>query len=223
MSRLSKRLYQRSLPLFLTAIITAIFIVQYIILPQSSLDFVKTELTNWGILIATCAMFVSVIILLLMHFHKVTRGIKAKERLTVLYSGTAIVSFFTYMILGSLWPGGVNSSTYTSIYVNTIAPIAIAMNALQLFYTTRAAYRAFRAYTLEAFVMFISAVLWLLRGMPVGAVLWSWLLPIADWITTAPSAAGTRGGTIAAAIGGLILAIRALIGKEPGLIEAEVT
>ena len=45
---------------------------------------------------------------------------------------------------------------------------------------------------------------------------------IGDWIMKVPYTASNRGAMIAAGIGVVVLAIRALVGREPGLIEMEM-
>jgi hypothetical protein len=49
------------------------------------------------------------------------------------------------------------------------------------------------------------------------------LLVIAEWIKATPNTAAQRAALLAAAVGGIVLGIRALVMRETGLIEAEVT
>jgi hypothetical protein len=61
-----------------------------------------------------------------------------------------------------------------------------------------------------------------LREMASVVVFFPQIEAIGDWIMKTPYMASNRGVMIAAGIGIVILAVRALVGKEPGLIEMEV-
>ena len=46
--------------------------------------------------------------------------------------------------------------------------------------------------------------------------------PVGLWIAQVPHAAAHRAGLIGAAVGAIIVGIRALVWKEPGLMEVEI-
>jgi hypothetical protein len=49
------------------------------------------------------------------------------------------------------------------------------------------------------------------------------IFTIGDWARTVPYAAVQQAASAAAGVGGILLGVRAHIGKEPGLVEMEIT
>jgi len=74
--------------------------------------------------------------------------------------------------------------------------------------------RSFRFRTLESAALVVVAMLAMLRGAPIGDVIWTGITPISDWIASYPGAAVYRTLDITMGIGAIALAIRILIGIE---------
>jgi len=81
-----------------------------------------------------------------------------------------------------------------------------------------AAYRAFRARTLEAAILLVSGTIVMLANAPVGGSIWGGFTPLKDWIFDVPNMSTMRGITIGAALGALALGARTLMGKERGYL-----
>jgi hypothetical protein len=90
------------------------------------------------------------------------------------------------------------------------------MYSILVFYISSAAYRAFRIKTFEASVLLVSAVIMMLGRAPIGEAISGTIPKMADWILNYPNAAGMRGITIAATLGGVATALRIVLGIERG-------
>lgn len=102
------------------------------------------------------------------------------------------------------------------IFKGIYDPLQATMFSLLAFFMASAAYRAFRAKSLEATLLLVSAFLVMLGRVPIGAVVGDmlagmipflglegshWFKSIADFIMTVPNAAGQRAIMIGAALG----------------------
>jgi hypothetical protein len=92
-------------------------------------------------------------------------------------------------------------------------PIQSSMFALLAFYVASAAYRAFRARTLVATILLLTAVVIMLRLIPLGSV--SGLNQnVASWILTVPNMAAKRAIAMGIGLGGIATALKVVLGIE---------
>jgi hypothetical protein len=88
------------------------------------------------------------------------------------------------------------------------------MFAMLAFFIASAAYRAFRARTMEATILLAVAVVVMMGRIPVGQLLWSGLPGLTEWIMNHPNLAVQRGIIIGAALGAASMSIRVILGIE---------
>jgi nucleoside recognition membrane protein YjiH len=79
----------------------------------------------------------------------------------------------------------------------------------------------FKFTSIEASLLFIGFVLSVLRMTPLYVYLCPPLMPIGMWIATVPGTVTMRAAYLAMGISAVVLTARALVWKEPGLIEVE--
>ncbi len=108
------------------------------------------------------------------------------------------------------------AANYALIYNYILSPLSSGIWACLAFYVASASYRAFRARSLEATILLISAVVVMLGAAPIGAQIWSKFPKIQRWLLNVPNMTGQRGIVIGAAIGSFVTALRVLLGIERG-------
>ena len=113
--------------------------------------------------------------------------------------------------------GGGDNLIFQWIFNNIFSPLGATMFAMLGFFIVSAAYRVFRARSLDASILLLSGILVMLMNMPMGEFIWSYFPVIGTWVRGIPAMAGSRGISIALAVGGAAYSIRILIGYEkPG-------
>ena len=124
--------------------------------------------------------------------------------------------------------GGTGEKTgFEWMFKNIQVPMQATMFSLLAFYIASAAYRAFRARTLEATLMLVTAVLVMLARVPIGDFLWQHIMPdsvlqwkanlpedVAGWILNVPSMAARRGIILGISLGAIATSIKIILGIE---------
>jgi lipopolysaccharide export LptBFGC system permease protein LptF len=117
------------------------------------------------------------------------------------------------MILLGLFSGIEEGKQFMNLFWYIYTPIQSSMFALLAFYVASAAYRAFRARTLVATILLLTAVVIMLRLIPLGPV--SGLnQTVASWILTVPNMAAKRAIAMGIGLGGIATALKVVLGIE---------
>ena len=88
------------------------------------------------------------------------------------------------------------------------------MFSLLAFFVASAAYRAFRARSLEATILLGAAVIVMAGRVPLGEYLLPGIGQISDWIMNVPNTAAQRGILIGVSLGGIAISIKIIFGIE---------
>jgi len=206
----SKRQYQRSIPLFITSIIGVIAIVDYLfnlpVLPQ-----VEKSVSQWVLVISAFAATLGATSLVLFHLNHVRKRTVNQWY----YSILTIVGLLIYLAVGL--PYGPASTIFLNFYNAGAAPIEATMLGLGAFYGISAVYRAFRGRSTGAIILLLcGAIVWIYQA-PIGAVI-PGVTPSALWILNVWTTAGMRAVLIGVALGTIVLGMRTLLGLESGYI-----
>ena len=168
---------------------------------------ISSELTPWGVTIATVAVAIGTITLLKTHWDRARKRSKG-----YLYSIWTILLVLVTIAVGQV--SGLNSPAYKFIFDNWYGPLYSSVYCLIAAYSLSAAYRGFRIKNMAAVVLTIAFLLIMLNEAPIGGVIWSGFEPLATWINRVPLASGMRVVLIGGAIGLLALVIRIMTGRE---------
>ena len=232
---------KRELPLFITAI-TGIIIIINFAFPELTKGLTDT-LRDWTIMIASFAIILGILNLILVNLRKAVEPITHLE--DRIFSLVLILSLFITTIIGLIY--GIKSNVemdfnlkisneyfipliqlefirsdtnlFTGVIFNSIyTPLNSATFSLLAFFIASAAYRAFRAKNFEALILLLSASIVMLGRVPIGDYLLSIfgikISIISDYIISVLNAAAQRAILIAIGIGTIILSLKLLFGVE---------
>lgn len=218
---MSKRVYQRQIPLLLVSIITGIFIAEYFLV-NAPLTALKNELTTWGTIISLFILLFGNIVLLVSNIRRLGQRerVPAKEYFrSVVLIGTVV--FFSILAFAS-GPKLTSGPLYLLVWVNTYGIIGVGIGlGTHTFFTWHAIKRIITLRSFEVAIVLVTTIFSLFMYMTSAVAVAPWLGDFANWIKGIPNTAAQRAALLAAAVGGIVLGIRALVGKETGLIEAE--
>jgi hypothetical protein len=128
------------------------------------------------------------------------------------YNLILLAGLFAMIILGLIW-GIEEGKPFMKLFWYIYTPIQASMFALLAFYIASAAYRAFRARTLIATILLLTAVIIILRLIPLGFL----SLPMqaaSRWILTVPNMAAKRAIAMGVGLGGIATALKVVLGIE---------
>lgn len=207
---MSQFLKSREFLLGLIIVVQFFIYVPYFFDVPTPLRTVESNLLTMGIVIATFALLVGLYTITMRETMKISKRAKGWP----LSAWLLIVLWF--MIIVGIFMG--QTSPAFSFFTNGIVvPGDATIYALILFYMMSAGARAFRMRDLQSGLLIVTTVLVLLMQAPVT----SWLYPgfdtIGNWLVNNLGMAITRTFAIISALGGIVLAVRLLTGREMGI------
>ncbi|MBF0547213.1 MAG: hypothetical protein HQM08_22425 [Candidatus Riflebacteria bacterium] len=101
------------------------------------------------------------------------------------------------------------------IFQGILKPAGATMISLLAFFIASAAFRAFRIKSIEASILFISAIVVMIGNVPLGNTISGGLLPrLKDWILEVPGSGAQTAIIIGAAAGYIVAALKLIFGVE---------
>lgn len=198
---------KRKLPLAICFIMGISMIVQFFIPHPASLGF-GSMIYKWIIVLMAFALVLAIGNLIRHHGNKIRRKKEDWQYSIVTLTGMAAMA-----VIGLAW-GIEADSLYQTIYLNVMAPLGGTMFALLAYYMASAAYRAFRARSLEATLLLVSAFIVMIGFMPFGQYLHPRFPAFAEWIMKVPNMASQRGILLGVAFGSIATALKIILGIE---------
>lgn len=200
---------RRQLPLALCFIFGVFMAVQYFIPHHSVQDF-QERILLWLQTLLAFAFLLGTVSLVRVHYHKIRN--RADDRA---YSWVALLGLATMLGLGFIHPAH-NSpgSPFSQMFLNVQVPIEATMFSLLAFYIASAAFRAFRARTLEATLLLVAATIVMLGRVPIGDIIHSSIPDATRWILEVPNMAAKRGIMIGVGLGMMATSLKIVLGIE---------
>jgi hypothetical protein len=171
--------------------------------------------------VGAVALVLGIVSLLSLHFAKISRRQPGYGYSYIL------VTFFFMMAASGFLPANVNlgsflgtgdrveGSFFLNLYNYVLTPVQATMFALLAFFIASAAFRAFRARSIIATLLLLTAVVVMLGRVPIGPfVLGDWISDLADWIMAVPNAAAKRAIIVGVGLGILSLSLKMVLGIE---------
>lgn len=199
---------KRILPMAI-AIATGLIVLIDSFVYNPRLHALQQTLVDWALILAAFALILGLFNVLAVHF----RRIRDRQQCWR-YSPFLIVALVVVLVFGLLDIRGAEGNVVRGIFWNLIFPVQATIASLLAFYVASAAYRAFRARSLESAVVLAVGVIVLLGQVPVGVYLWDRLPTIKAWILEVPTTAGARGIILGVALGTVATGLRVLLGID---------
>jgi len=204
---------KKEIPLAITFITGLIIIVTFFI-PHQPLGTMQQRLLIWYSIVLGFTLLLGMDSLLRSNIQRIIRRSPGWPFAVVLiagFLGTMTAGIYTWATSESLLSLG---SPFVYVYTYFIIPLQATMFSLLAFFIASAAYRAFRARTLEATLLLVTAAIVMLGRVPIGAQIAHWLPASAEWIMEIPQMAAKRGIFIGVALGTIAMSLRVILGLE---------
>jgi cytochrome bd-type quinol oxidase subunit 2 len=222
-SGITKRVYQFQVPLFLVSLFAGIVIAEHY-LDVQALTAVKDEALQWGVIVTAFTTLFAYLILIVSNARRVGRtAIPARDRMRALILLVVTVIFCIAALMDPVKLTG--GAAFNLLYSNTIPIANLGMIiGMHLVFTWAAIKKLQTIPDIETLIMLVFFTLEIFaEAMTVMPAVYPPIGDVGVWIKTVPNMVGQRAAIAAAGIGAIILGLRALVWKEPGLIELEIS
>jgi hypothetical protein len=198
---------KREIPLLIVGITGVILFIQYFIPTDWSMQLLGTS-QDWVIVIGILALPLGIWSLVKANI------MKLKVRGERFYAAVLLAGFSVMLIVGlphrtSLEQGSIFMTLFNTILI----PIQATIFSLLAFFVASAAYRAFRARSILATILLLTAFLVMFRWLPLGFISTADNAIVA-WILSVPNMAANRAIGMGIGLGGAAMAIKIILGIE---------
>lgn len=207
---------RRQVPLILCFVFGIVMIFTQFI-PHSLSQSLHQEVRQWYFIIFPFALVFSTIAFIRTHIMRIRRRTEHWQ-----YSFIIFIGILMMVVIGV--PFGPQHHVFEWLFNNIQVPMDATMFSLLAFFIASAAYRAFRARTLEASLLLITALIVMLGNVPVGDLIWNtgfaWLpwedatSSMKQWILDNPNLSARRGIILGISLGVISQSIRIILGIE---------
>lgn len=214
-------LIKRYIPLAIVFVFGIMTLATYYIPPKLAQDYYLETMNKWINIVAAFAFLLALLSLFYSHYNKIKRKVDGWGYSIFVYIGFLVVVVCAIKSEGQLMTGPALTSLgwiFRFLY-NTLSA---SMFAVLAYYIVSTAFRSFRIKTLQAFVLFMAALFFIIGKVPLGNVLWNKLFfwtnvsisQVTDWIINVPSVAAKRGIMIGIAVGAIVTSLKIIFGIE---------
>ena len=207
---------RRTVPAIIVFIMGVLLFAQAYVPSRSSEDFLQT-VNAWARLIGAFALVLGMYSLCHLHARRIRRQAPGWGYSVFMYLGLGI------MLVAGYW-GHVGATPGGWVYTNLLVPPQATVFSLLAFYIASAAFRTFRARTVEAALLLVFALLMMFGRVPLGNFISDQLVHLEDgktvigavveWILNVPNTAAKRGILLGVALGGIGTSLRIIFGIE---------
>jgi len=207
-----KQIFHLTLPLLITFLLSLFFAFQFFV-PHESIRDTYTYLLQCTMIIGCFAMLLGIYSLVRVHFIRIKR--RAQNYKYSYMTITALTLTIIVGLFGSIEKGpALEGHMYYFIYNTVLIPIQATMFSLLAFFIASAAYRAFRARSLVATVLLLTAVFVMIGRVPIGGQIHEFLPAFAHWLLNVPNLAAKRAIMIGIGLGASATALKVALGIE---------
>jgi len=195
------------IPLILT-FVTALVMIVVFFTPHRLGDYVQTKLNDWVMVIGGLGLVLGLVSLLQRHLRKI-----AHRQQDWGYSVVAVVGFAVMSIVGVGW--GIQEGTvFNWIFMNAYLPLDATMFSILAFFVASAAFRTFRARSVEAALLLGAALVVMFGRVPWGQLLFKPSPLVAEWVMSSPALGAKRAILLGVSLGGIAMSLRIILGIE---------
>jgi hypothetical protein len=197
---------RKQIPIYFVFTSGIVMIIQYFI-PSEESEWLFTYANDWVIVIGIFALALGIWSLIKSEFRKLK---DPKERF---YAGVLLFGYFIMIFTGLKRENLEAGSLMMDIFSNVLIPIQATIFSLLAFYIASAAYRAFRARTVLATILLLTAFIIMARLLPLGPFSIINQYGVA-WILAIPNMAAKRAITMGVGLGVIATCIKIILGIE---------
>jgi hypothetical protein len=220
---LQKRFYQRTLALFVVSLFVGVYIGNSI-LQWDPLQFVYDAFQDgYGMVKNVVQLYAAVILYLgaarmMVNYKSYSRSFVVRGATIIVFS---IVLAAFYLTSGPDMENSAIVSQVNSVLQGSCTYGLFLARYGMMYYWVLRRFCEFR--TIDRIAQLAIWFLWTFRDMPILVQLVPGIDTFVDWLRQTLYTGALRGVLITVAVGSFVLSLRALIGREPGLIEAEIS
>lgn len=198
---------KRQIPLLIVIILGSIFAVHTFVPHKASADFYDWY-QSWIKAISPFMVLLGIMSLFMVNTAKIRRKVPNWQ-----YSVVTLLSLIVTGAVGFIW-GTQEGTPFMWLFKNIQMPMGATMFSLLAFYIASAAYKAFRARSIEATVLLGAAIIVMLGQVPIGMAISKWIPETSSWILNVPNLAAKRGIALGVGLGMTATSLKILLGIE---------
>ncbi len=185
------------------AAVAALFFI-----PDYRAQAFNSKLLEWTLVVYAFALILGSMSLWNSHARKVRQRAEGW--------GFSIVTLTALLVITALgvWKGVGQESPVGVIYNTVNSPLASTMFALLAFVIASAAFRAFRARSLEATLLLLTAIVMMIGRVSIGEWISPHLPGITEWLLDVPNLAAKRAIALGVGLGAVSMALKIILGIE---------
>jgi FlaA1/EpsC-like NDP-sugar epimerase len=200
---------KRQIPLMIVIVLGFMFMAHTFIPHKISQDFYYEWYMDWSKAMSPFAVILGIFSLLMVHGTKIARRAHNWQ-----FSIVTLLGLVVTAVSGFIWGTSNPGTPYMWIFENIQMPMSSTMFSLLAFYIASAAYKAFRARSLEATVLLVAAIIVMLGRVPLGAAITHWIPDATNWILNVPNLAAKRGIALGVGLGMTATSLKIILGIE---------
>jgi len=194
-------------PLLVTFLTGAAAAALYFI-PHYKAQAVNSKLLEWTLVVYAFALILGSLSLWGSHAQKVKNRAEGWG-----FSLVTLTSLVVITVLG-IWKGVGAGTPVGIIYDNINSPLASTMFSLLAFVIASAAFRAFRARSVEATLLLVTAIVMMVGRVSIGPLISPHLPGITEWLLDVPNLAAKRAIALGVGLGAVSTALKIILGIE---------
>ena len=216
---------RRQVPVLICGVVGFLLVIQFFVPHQISEDFLDKS-NDWFRILTVFAFVIGVGSLIRVHAHRISRGSEDWKYSIVIFAGILIMPLT--VLIDSIRSGGfvIDGTWFEWFFINFYVPLDATMFSLLAFFIASAAYRSFRARTLDATLLLLAGIALMIANAPFGNIFWDATLGkfpflpdgfptiLGDWILKVPGMAAKRAILIGLALGAISQSLRILLGLD---------
>jgi hypothetical protein len=193
--------------LLVTFLVGAAIAALYFI-PHYRAQALNSKLLEWTLIVYAFALILGSMSLWNSHTKKVRNRVEGWG-----YSLVTLSSLVVITVLG-IWKGVGEGTPVGTIYDTVNSPLASTMFSLLAFVIASAAFRAFRARSVEATLLLITAIVMMVGRVSIGPIISPHLPGITEWLLDVPNLAAKRAIALGVGLGAVSTALKIILGIE---------
>lgn len=213
---MSKATYQMKIPVFIVSVIMGIYLVEQFT-KITVITNVKKQLDLWGTVILATVFLFGYVFSVVGRIRSLNKARSTPFNKTT-FANIVVMAIFVIFVL-VIMTQGISSRLYSLLY--QYLPGYVTPTGFHGYYDLYLLYRLFRFSDIYVILYFGVVLFRFLTDIGVVSYYVPALWNARQWIEYVPANAAYQATTLAGAVGLVILGVRALVGREPGLIELE--